>query len=81
MPEIRIIRTGEDLAALQPQWWELWRRAAATPFLSPAWLLPWWQIFRPGELRSVAVLDGAGLFLLRLGDRCAGAYYGLSDGK
>ena len=64
MPEIRIIRSGEDFATLQPQWWELWRRAAATPFLSPAWLLPWWQIFRPGELRSVAVLDGARLIAL-----------------
>lgn len=59
MPEIRIIRAADDLDALQPQWWELWRSAAATPFLSPAWLLPWWQVFHPGELRSVAVLvDG-----------------------
>jgi len=61
MTEIRIIRSAEDLAALQPQWWDLWRRAAAPPFLSPAWLLPWWQIFRPGELRSIAVLDGGRL--------------------
>src|SRR6185312_8277520 len=56
MTEIRVIRSAEDLAALQPQWWDLWRRAAAPLFLSPAWLLPWWQIFRPGELRSIAVL-------------------------
>lgn len=61
MAEIRIIRNAQDLTALQPQWWELWRRAAAPPFLSPAWLLPWWQVFRPGELRSVAVLDGTRL--------------------
>ncbi len=59
MPEIRIIRAAEDLAALQRQWWELWSSAAAPPFLSPAWLLPWWQVFRPGDLCSVAVLhDG-----------------------
>jgi len=64
MAEIRIIRTVDDLAALQPQWWELWHRAAAPPFLSPAWLLPWWQVFRPGELRSVAVLDGGRLIAL-----------------
>ena len=64
MAEIRSIRTAEDLAALQPQWWELWRRAAAPPFLSPAWLLPWWQAFHPGELRAVAVLDGARLSAL-----------------
>ncbi|HEX5458473.1 MAG TPA: GNAT family N-acetyltransferase [Steroidobacteraceae bacterium] len=61
MTRIRIIRSAEDLAALQPQWWDLWRRAAAPPFLSPAWLLPWWQVFHPGELRSVAVLDGGRL--------------------
>ena len=64
MAEIRIIHRGEDLAALQPQWWQLWRRAAAPPFVSPAWLIPWWQIFRPGELRSVAVLDGGRLIAL-----------------
>ena len=59
MAEIRILRAADDLDALQPQWWELWRSAAATPFLSPAWLLPWWQAFHPGELRSIAVLtDG-----------------------
>ena len=64
MAEIRIIHRGEDLAALQPQWWELWCRAAAPPFVSPAWLIPWWQIFRPGELRSIAVLDGGRLIAL-----------------
>src|SRR5579883_792985 len=64
MTEIRIIREAHELAALQPRWWELWRRAAAPTFLSPAWLLPWWQVFRPGELRSVAVLDGARLTAL-----------------
>lgn len=64
MSQIRIIRTAEDLAALEPQWWALWRRSAAPPFLSPAWLLPWWQVFHPGELRSVAVLDGARLTAL-----------------
>lgn len=64
MMDIRIIRRAEDLAALQAQWWDLWRRAAASPFLSPAWLLPWWQVFRPGELRSIAVLGGGRLVAL-----------------
>lgn len=64
MAEIRIIRSGEELSELQPQWWELWRRAAAPPFLTPAWLLPWWQCFHPGELRSIAVLDGERLIAL-----------------
>ena len=54
------------LAALQPQWWKLWRRAAAPPVLSPAWLLPWWQVFHPGELHSVAVCDGPRLVVLAL---------------
>lgn len=61
MTEIRVLRRAEDLTALQPQWWELWHRVAASPFLSPAWLLPWWQVFRPGELCSVAVLSGGRL--------------------
>lgn len=66
MPEIRIIRKAEDLAALQPQWWDLWRRAAAAPFLSPAWLLPWWQVFHPGELCSIAMFEGARLIVLAM---------------
>jgi CelD/BcsL family acetyltransferase involved in cellulose biosynthesis len=64
MAQVEVIRRAEDWAALQPQWWELWRRAAAPPFLSPAWLLPWWQIFHPGELRSVAIIEGARLIAL-----------------
>ena len=64
MPEVRIIRTAEDLAALQPQWWELWRRSAASPFLSPAWLLPWWQVFHPGELCSIALFEDGRLIVL-----------------
>ena len=35
-----ITRTG-DLVRLLPEWWALWTRAErATPFQSPAWLLP-----------------------------------------
>ena len=50
-----IEQTG-DLVRLLPEWWALWSRAErATPFQSPAWLLPWWQIFHPGELMTVAV--------------------------
>ena len=44
------------LGALEPDWWELWRACpAATPFASPAWLLPWWSAFRPGRLATIAV--------------------------
>lgn len=44
------------LAALEPEWWALWRRCpGATPFQSPAWLLPWWEVFHPGELCTVSI--------------------------
>jgi len=66
MAEIRVVRTAAELTALQTQWWGLWRRAAAPPFMSPAWLLPWWQIFHPGELCSVAVMEGSRLIALAL---------------
>lgn len=44
------------LQRLIPGWWSLWSRIdTATPFASPAWLLPWWRTFRPGALLTVAV--------------------------
>jgi CelD/BcsL family acetyltransferase involved in cellulose biosynthesis len=47
----RVVRTLEELEALAPAWWELWRRcASATAFQSPAWLVPWWRTFAPGQL-------------------------------
>jgi CelD/BcsL family acetyltransferase involved in cellulose biosynthesis len=50
------ITDAEALAALQPDWWDLWRRCpSATPFQSPAWLVPWWRCFRPGALFAIAV--------------------------
>lgn len=52
---VLISRTG-DLVRLLPEWWALWSRTpGATPFQSPAWLLPWWKIFHPGTLMTVAV--------------------------
>jgi len=53
---VDVIRKVEQLAALVPEWRELWRRSEiATPFQSPDWLLPWWDVFAPGELRCIAV--------------------------
>jgi CelD/BcsL family acetyltransferase involved in cellulose biosynthesis len=46
------------LQALRPEWERLWRRARATPFQSPAWLLPWWKHIGRGELACLAVRDG-----------------------
>ena len=54
--ETTLITRAGDLTRLLPEWWALWQRAEhATPFQSPAWLLPWWQVFHPGELMTVAV--------------------------
>jgi CelD/BcsL family acetyltransferase involved in cellulose biosynthesis len=53
------IGDGAALTELAPEWWDLWGRAtAATPFQSPAWLIPWWCHFHPGELLVVAVRRG-----------------------
>lgn len=52
----RVIRDGAALEALVQRWWDLWRRCpAATPFQSPAWLVPWWREFAPGDLFVLAV--------------------------
>lgn len=57
MSTIAEVLTEEPaLAAIEPEWWELWSRClAATPFQSPGWLLPWWRCFAPGRLRTLAV--------------------------
>jgi CelD/BcsL family acetyltransferase involved in cellulose biosynthesis/glycosyltransferase involved in cell wall biosynthesis len=40
----------ESLQNLEPEWQELYERCPdATPFQSPAWLLPWWTAFGQGE--------------------------------
>jgi CelD/BcsL family acetyltransferase involved in cellulose biosynthesis len=51
-----IVTDTVGLEALEPEWWELWRRMpTATPFQSPAWLIPWWRRFHPGALSTAAV--------------------------
>lgn len=56
---VDVLRERDRFAALEPEWWDLWRRAEATPFGSPAWALPWWDAFSPGELHVlVARRDG-----------------------
>jgi len=57
-----IIRDLVALENLAPRWWDLWRRSpTATPFQSPAWLIPWWRSFHPGALSAIAVHRGEGL--------------------
>ncbi len=59
---VETIRDLPALGSLEAAWWELWHRApSATPFTSPAWLLPWAEAFRPGALRALAVRRGASL--------------------
>jgi CelD/BcsL family acetyltransferase involved in cellulose biosynthesis len=54
--ELEPIRDVQALERLTAEWWRLWQRVpGASPFQSPAWLIPWWHCFSPGELRSVAV--------------------------
>jgi CelD/BcsL family acetyltransferase involved in cellulose biosynthesis len=44
-----------DLRRIERPWWSLWERCpSATPFQSPAWLLPWWEVFAPGRLTAIA---------------------------
>lgn len=49
------LREATELDALVPEWWTLWRACAATPFQSPAWLMPWWRAFAPGTLHVITV--------------------------
>lgn len=59
VPRGAIVTDEAALRALAPDWWALWRRCpAATPFASPAWLLPWWRCFAPGALRVATVRAG-----------------------
>lgn len=52
------IRLTPDASSLEPQWWHLWERSArATPFQSPAWLLPWARQFARESLVLAAYDD------------------------
>lgn len=56
-PSLEALTRPAALEALRPEWERLWRRAGATPFQSPAWLLPWWKHVGRGVLAGVAVRD------------------------
>src|SRR3954463_1476717 len=55
MPEsLEIVRSLARLRELEPRLWALfWRDPGATPFQSPAWLLPWCEsMARSAELAA-----------------------------
>jgi CelD/BcsL family acetyltransferase involved in cellulose biosynthesis len=59
------ITTAPELENLKRPWQNLWAKCTyATPFQSPAWLIPWWNSFRPGELTTLAVYEDQHLVAL-----------------
>ena len=60
-----VLTADAALRALGPEWEALWRRAGdrATPFQSPAWLLPWWRAFGTGRPRAATLRGGDGRLL------------------
>jgi len=56
--EATLIEDANAFESLVDDWWELWRGARASPFQSPAWLVPWWRSFHPGRLATIAVHHG-----------------------
>jgi len=80
---VDVIKTTEELEALEQEWLELWRRAAdATPFQSPVWLLPWWRLFGSHQLSVITLRDSgrlsgiAPLYVLREDDESLGMLLG-----
>jgi CelD/BcsL family acetyltransferase involved in cellulose biosynthesis len=63
--ETTVVSEPEGFAALRQEWRDLWRRCpSATPFQSPEWLMPWWDVFAPGALRVIAVRENGELTAL-----------------
>ena len=58
MLTIQELTSPESIAALAPQWAELWAQTDATPFQHPAWLIPWTtNLWRGGKLFVLRVSD------------------------
>jgi CelD/BcsL family acetyltransferase involved in cellulose biosynthesis len=56
------LKSIEALDRLRPEWADLYGRCpSATPFQSPAWLIPWWRYFGHSELVAVAIRAGGEL--------------------
>ncbi len=56
---ISLVTDDTDLQSLEPAWQALWDRVpGATPFQSPAWLLPWWRVFGTARPMVACLRDG-----------------------
>lgn len=84
-----VIDTLGALERIAGPWGALFARLPhAPPFMAPGWLIPWWRVFAPGQLFTVAVWDHdalAGLAPLYIehgpdGRRLLPLGIGLSDG-
>jgi CelD/BcsL family acetyltransferase involved in cellulose biosynthesis len=54
--DFRVLRTSGELESIEPTWRTLWLSDSnATPFQSPAWLLPWVRQFGQPDLRTILV--------------------------
>jgi CelD/BcsL family acetyltransferase involved in cellulose biosynthesis len=68
-----VVEDAAGFDALAPEWRDLWgRRPDSLPFLTPAWLLPWWRHFVPGAIlimraRGDERLVGLAPFYVELG--------------
>ncbi len=52
---VGIIGGRTALQSIEGEWRARWRAGPdATPFQSPAWLLPWWDAYHPGSLLIIA---------------------------
>jgi CelD/BcsL family acetyltransferase involved in cellulose biosynthesis/SAM-dependent methyltransferase len=83
MVHVDVLTDAAALAGLEPEWEALVRASGATPFQSPAWLLPWWEAFAPGTPFVVTLRESERLVglapLYRVGDRLLPIGISVSD--
>lgn len=71
----RPVRGLAALRALEQPWWQLWHADPhATPFQSPAWLLPWAESFQPGTCFALVDARSPPAFLFPLFSLDAGRH-------
>ncbi|HEY4250610.1 MAG TPA: GNAT family N-acetyltransferase [Roseomonas sp.] len=60
--DVALVTQAAALEALRPEWEALWLQApAATPFQSPAWLIPWWRHIGQGKLLTLVLREHGAL--------------------